>query len=477
MLRYSLGDINNRTSVTAMAYSAGWNSTDQIAQRAIDSRLTGRFGSLDASDGGRTARYSLSFETQRIRESGTFKLNAYAIQSHLNLYSNFTYFLENQSDVDPAATKGDQFEQSERRRVSGLAASQSFNTSVLGREATNTIGLQLRHDRLDPVALYGTVARQRVATVQESRVRQTSVGVYAENALQWTPWLRSVAGLRADRFNFDVASSIAQNSGKKSATLASPKLSLVFGPWNKTEYFANYGFGFHSNDARGSTATVTAKDTSIAARPVNPLVRSKGGELGLRTEIVPGLQSSLALWRLTLASELVFVGDAGETEPSRASRRSGIEWNNHYIARPGLLFDADLAFSRARYTEPDPADPTLGNFIPGAVNRVASFGVTVTEIGPWFGQFQLRYFGKRPLVEDNRQQSKATTLAYLRTGYKINRDLKLALDVFNLFNRQASDIDYFYTSRLPGEPAAGVDDIHSHPVEPRSLRLSLIANF
>jgi len=329
------------------------------------------------------------------------------------------------------------------------------------------------------------VARQRAEVTQESRVRETSVGFYGENATQWLPWFRSVAGLRGDRFDFSVASSIAENSGRRNAGLASPKLSLIFGPWRKTEYFVNYGYGFHSNDARGTTATVTAR-TREPLVPVTPLVRSKGGELGLRTEIVPGLQSSLALWQLRLGSELIFVGDAGETEASRASRRRGIEWNNHYRATPWLLLDADFALSRARFTDSDPA----GDRIPGSIDKVASFGVTVADLGPWFGQFQLRYFGPRPLIEDDSVRSKATTLAYLRLGYKITPGVKVALDVFNLFDRKASDIDYYYVSRLRGEPGDGgsspcpgnpttqcLGDIHFHPVEPRRFRLTLTANY
>ena len=221
-----------------------------------------------------------------------------------------------------------------------------------------------------------------------------------------------------------------------------------------------------------TTETITPKE-GLSADPVTPLVRSRGAEVGLRTEVIPGLQSSLALWRLALDSELVFSGDAGDTAPNRPSKRYGIEWNNHWVARPWLLFDVDLAVSRARFTVDDP----VGNSIPGSVNTVVSLGATVTERGPWFGHFQLRYFGPRPLVEDNSRRSNGTTLAYLRAGYRINRSLDLAVDVFNLFDRQASDIDYFYASRLKGEPAAGVDDVHFHPVEPRLLRLMLTARF
>ena len=482
VLRYSVEGGGTRQSITAMGYSAGWNSTDQIPLRAVASGLIGRFGAIDPSDGGSTSRYSLSYVADHADEGGRWSVNAYAISSRLDLFSNFTYFLEHPVDLDPSQTHGDQFEQAERRKVYGLGASRTWNGTLAGRDMTNTIGLQVRHDRLDPVGLYSTVARQRVETTQQSRVRETSVAVYAENTLQWTRWLRSVVGARADRFDFDVSSSITQNSGKAHATIASPKLSLIIGPWAKTEYFVNAGYGYHSNDARGVTASVTAKpDATTGLRspvdPAVPLVRSKGAELGVRTELVPGLQSSLALWRLTLGSELVFVGDAGETEPSRASRRTGIEWNNHYRATPWLLLDLDLAMSRARFTEPD-ADPTVvGDRIPGSIDKVASFGVTVVDLGPWFGQFQLRYFGPRPLIEDNSQRSKATTLAYLRVGYKFNPKVRVALDVFNLFDRQASDIDYYYASRLKGEAAGGVNDVHFHPVEPRSLRLTMTANF
>ena len=471
VLRYSLADGDSRSSLTAMAYSASWNSTDQIPQRAVDSGMVSRFGAIDPSDGGSTARYSLSYQHKRSFDDGTLEFNAYAIGSRLDLYSNFTFNLDH-----PSPLNADQFEQAEQRKVFGLGASRSFNASRGSVDSTNTLGLQLRHDRLDPVGLYSALGRERVATTQEARVRETSVGVYGENSTQWAPWFRSVAGLRYDRYRFNLESSIAANSGSQSAGITSPKLALIFGPWRKTEAFASYGYGFHSNDARGVFASVAPDGvTPTLASPA--LVRTRGAELGLRTEVLPGLQSSLALWQLKLDSEIVFVGDAGSTEASGASQRHGIEWNNHYIAAPGLLLDADIAVSRARFTEDQGDVPNTGRSIPGSVDTVVSLGATLTEIGPWFGQFQLRYFGPRPLIEDNSQSSKATTLAYLRVGYKIDRDLRLALDVFNLFDRKASDIDYYYASRLPGEPPQGVNDIHFHPVEPRSLRLTLTANF
>ena len=463
-LRYSQGTADDGFSLTGMAYRNSWNSSDQIPLRAVESGQIGRFGTIDPTDGGDSARYSLSYAMRRRSGDGVFELDAYLLHSRLDLFSNFTYVLANPE-------QGDQFNQSERRDMAGINASQSWVSTIAGLDMRNKIGVQTRYDRLAPVGIYNTVARVRTDTVREDRVRESSVGLYLENVTQWLPALRSIAGLRYDAYRFNVASSIDGNSGKASDHIVSPKLSLILGPWDKTEYFINYGKGFHSNDARGTTQT-RLPDGS-ASMPVTPLVPTRGAELGLRTELVPGLQSSLALWRLNIDSELLFVGDAGETEPSRASRRTGIEWNNHYIAAPWLLFDLDVAASRARYTQDDPA----GNTIPGALNRVLSFGVTVSDIGRWYGGFDLRHFGPRPLIEDNSVRSASTTLAYARLGYRIGPATRLTLDVFNLFDKQASDIDYYYQSRLPGEAADGINDRHFHPVERRSLRLTLEHRF
>ncbi|WP_426086994.1 TonB-dependent receptor [Janthinobacterium sp. PSPC1-1] len=460
VLRYSQGTADNGFSVTAMAYHNSWNATDQVPLRAVESGLIGRFGSLAPSDGGDTSRTSLSCALRQRTQNRLFEFDAYLIRSQLELNSDFTYFL-----ARPAT--GDQFQQSERRTVAGVNASESWNTELAGFSLRNKLGVQARVDRLSPVGLYSTVERVRRSTLREDRVREASIGVYGENTVQWLPWLRSVAGLRYDAYRFKVDNSVQGNSGAASDHVMSPKLSLILGPWRRTEFFVNYGKGFHSNDARGTTQTRLPDGTSSA--PVTPLVPTKGMELGARTEWLPGLQSSLALWRLDLASELLFVGDVGETQASRASRRHGIEWNNHYIAAPWLLFDLDLAASRSRYTQNDAA----GNFIPGSIDKVASFGVTVTDQGPWSGAFQLRYFGPRPLIEDNSVRSASTTLAYARLAYQLNRKTRIALDVFNLLNKRASDIDYYYASRLPGEAADGVNDRHFHPVEPRSARLTL----
>ena len=471
VVRWSATAGVDKFGVTAMGYQARWTSTDQLPSRAVTAGTVGRFGSLDPTDGGKTSRYSLSFDWTRKLQDGSLQMNAYAVRSRLDLYNNFTFRLSHPSDLgDPV--NGDQFHQSERRRMLGLNAVRTWIGKLGGADMTNKVGVQVRHDSINPLSLTSTAQRDFVATIRQDDVREGSVGVFAENSVQWLPWLRSVAGLRFDRYTFAVSSDNPVNSGDVTAHITSPKLALILGPWAKTEFFVNYGQGFHSNDARGTTTRLSPQ-SGLAVDPVTPLVKSRGSEVGMRTDLVPGLHSSLALWRLKLASELVFSGDAGDTEVSRASARQGIEWNNHWIVKPWLLLDLDLSASRARFSQDDPA----GNYIPGSIDRVAAFGVTVPDYQGWFGALQWRYFGPRPLIEDNSQRSASTILANFRIGRQIDPTWRLGLDVFNLFNRKGSDIDYFYTSRLAGEPAAGVDDRHFHPVEPRILRVTVVAKF
>jgi outer membrane receptor protein involved in Fe transport len=189
---------------------------------------------------------------------------------------------------------------------------------------------------------------------------------------------------------------------------------------------------------------------------------------------IPRVQATVALWTLGLESELVFVGDAGTTDASRPSRRTGVELAVYARPTSWLALDADLSFSRARFTDDDPAGP----LIPGAVERVASAGVTIDSPETrFFGSARLRSFGSRALVEDGSVRSAPTRLVNLQAGWKVTRGTRLVLDVFNVFNTTASDIDYFYVSRLRGEPAEGIADVHTHPALPRAVRVGVAFEF
>ena len=461
VVRYSQGTALEGFSITGMAYNNRWTSTDQVAQRAIDQGIIGRFGTLDPTDGGRSSRYSLSSRFSTLNDWGVTKVEAYAIRYTMTLFNNFTYFLNNEVD-------GDQFSQTDSRTILGFHGNHTFKGRLGPFDCETRVGVQGRYDDID-VGLHNTVRRQLLNTVRADDVQEGSIALYVQNTTRWTDWVRTVAGGRGDWYRAKIASDNPLNSGNASDFIASPKFSLIFGPFQQTEFFVNAGYGFHSNDVRGVTITVDPA-TGLPADKVPFLVRSKGAEVGMTTKVVPGLESSLALFVLDYASELLFVGDAGTTEASRPSRRVGVEWTNHYQAPALARLRSRHRVTRARFTDFDPA----GDHIPGSPNMVVSAGVVVGKATGWFGAAKLRYFGPRPLIEDNSVRSSPTTLVNARAGYRFENGMRLQLDAYNLFNVKANQIEYYYESRLANEPAGvATFDRHLHPVEPLALRLTL----
>ncbi len=469
LLTLSGGDLAQGWSTSLMGYSAHWDSTDQIPQRLIDDgtfqgRSFGRFDAVDLTDGGETGRYSLSGEWHRKGADSATRAIAYAIDYRLKLFSDFTYSLDR-------PTTGDQFSQQEHRQIYGLSVNHASDLKLCNLPVRTEIGLQVRHDRIH-VSLYDTEARRIIGTTRDDQVQETLAGFYGQATLQVAPWLRGIAGIRSDVAQFGVDSRVDErNFGSASAHLYSPKLSLIAGPWDRTEFFFNAGRGFHSNDARGTTAHVDPK-TGDAVDPIPGLVASRGYEVGARSEWIPGLQTSMALWRLDFDSELVYVGDDGTTEPNRPSTRRGIELNNHYVPARWVLIDADIAFTRARFSTYDP----VGDHIPNSVDQVVSLGFTLRELGAWTAALQWRYLGPGALIEDNSVRSRSSLTTNLRIGRKMGSRAELTLDVFNLLDRKVDDIEYYYESRLPSE-ADPVNDLHVHPGEPRTLRLTFRTRF
>jgi outer membrane receptor protein involved in Fe transport len=335
-----------------------------------------------------------------------------------------------------------------------------------------TLGLQTRADLIDELELHRTVARTRVGTVRADRVRQTGTGLFAQAESRWAPRLRTVLGVRADGYTFTVRSDRAENSGRRRAAIVSPKASLAVTLSPGAELYASGGYGFHSNDARGTTITTDPASGDAVSR-VHPLVRSRGAELGMRATPVRGLRSTLTAWMLNLDSELVFTGDGGTTEPSAASRRAGLTIANFYRPWSSLALDADVSFARARFH-----DMSAGvTHVPGALERVVAAGMAWTPPTGAFGALRLRHFGAYPLVEDNALRARASTLLNADAGWRLPRGARVQANVLNLLDARADDIQYFYASRLSGESAEGVGDVHFHPAEPRQLRVSLGLTF
>lgn len=452
-------------TITLMGYDNTWNSADQIPSRAVEQGFISELGSLDETVGGESSRYSLSANLA----SGNWRASAYIIDYDLNLWSNFTYFLEDE-------TNGDQFEQVDDRQIYGGQLEYALASQLQDRPMTNRFGVQARIDDIEEVGLYQTQERRRLGVTRSDDIEQSSFSVFWENRIEWNHHLRTVIGARYDSLDFKVSDRVgvnrfgvdlSSNGGKADDDLLSIKGSLIYAFNDAWEVYLAAGQGFHSNDARGTTIAVdpTSGDN---AETVDPLVRSDGLEVGVRGFIGNKLNMSAALWSLDLESELLFVGDAGNTEASQPSKRQGFEFVAYYHFTDQISADLEYAYADAEFRDV----PTDEHEIPGAVRDVVQAGLNLDMGDSWFGSLRYRYFGKRPLVEDGSVESDGTGTLSIRLGYQRPR-FRASLDVLNITDSNDHDIDYFYESRLPADPSGEAsEDIHFHPIEPRSVRLS-----
>ncbi len=506
VVRYSQGTDVNGFSVTGMAYGNHWNSTDQIPERAVP--YIGLFGYIDPYDGGNTERFSLSGQWAKTDGANAWHVNAFAVRSALNLWNDFTYFLQ-----DPIL--GDQFHQHETRTFGGVYASYTLTNNIAGVPTEYEIGVQTRFDAIN-LLLSNTYERAYLSTIRQDYVQEGSIGVYAQQTAHWSDWCKTVIGIRGDFFaasDNQVAPAYTQalNSGKPTAFVPGPKASMIFGPFEKTEFYLDVGQGFHSNDVRGVTIEVEPADPTFRLNPGTFLVPTQGAEIGVRTKAIENLNSAVAIFGLDAASENIFAGDAGDTQPTLLpTRRIGIEWTNDYHPVSWFDLDVDVAGTRARFLGYDYAQQATyvslwgypqasignepGNYVPGAATVVGSIKATIGEKTGWFGGLEYRYFGPRPLTEDNAFRSPATGLLNARVGYRFDNGWTLQLDGLNITDSKSDQITYAYGSLLktdtlywqcnaPGStvPVAvcqnGVMDRVFKPVEPLQLRLSLVGKF
>lgn len=486
---YSRGDGGNGFSVTARGYHGDWHSSDQIPVSAVS--LVGLFGALNPTDGGHSQRYSLQSGWNRQGAASTTSVVAYGFYYDLDLFSDFTYFL-----TDP--DRGDQFEQRDRRWVAGIDVRHTVFGQWWGRKVENAFGVQLREDWILN-GLYQSEDRRRVAKTdlaagtilpamtQADRFTDTQAGFYVENRIRWADKFRSETAVRGDVQYFNVTSLVtAANTGSALKVLPSPKLSLTFGPWFKTEFYTQAGFSFHSNDGRGATQTVEPvsaanpySGTPVARIPA--LIPTKGGELGVRSSAVAHLQSTLSLWYLYSSSELQQDGDTGGTVASKQpSDRYGVEWATYYTPVEHVAFDFDLANSKALFTAIDGEDGAPGSpggrRVPEAVGLVISSGATVHEYRGLSTSLRLRYFGPRDLTSDEVYRSRPTALLNAGIHYQMSERWRASGEFLNLLDRRDHDIDYAYVSRVTPVSAAVFSGVF-HPVEPFQVRFSLGRTF
>ena len=463
-----------------MAYDNSWNSADQIPEQAVRDGFIDELGSIDDTVGGESSRYSINVDWRQ----GGLHASAYLINYDLNLWSNFTYFLEDD-------TNGDQFEQVDDRNIYGGQLSYLLDGDLADSRMSNRFGMDFRVDDIDEVGLYQTSARERscvglgpgsCGVTRSDEIKQASIGIYLENRIEWSDRLRIVFGARYDYFDFDVKDKagtnlngvdLSVNSGDTDDDIISLKGSVILALSDGLETYVSAGQGFHSNDARGTVINVDPADGS-AVDTVDPLVHSFGYELGVRVFYEDRINASLALWALELDSELLFVGDAGNTEASGKSERLGIEATIYYRIDDHWSLDLEYAYTDAEFSD----EPSDANNIPGAIEHVLQTGVSLDFKSGWFGSLRLRYFGERPLVEDGSVESDDSTVWNLRAGYRLE-DWIVRADVLNLTDSDAHDIDYVYESQYQPTADGGISDegIHYHVIEPRTVRLTVERNF
>ncbi|MBL8797177.1 MAG: TonB-dependent receptor plug domain-containing protein [Planctomycetia bacterium] len=463
IFRYTIADEDDRLSLTAMLYN-GQTTVDTVIPLRLTERGVDRFTNLSPTDFCVINRFTLNGQWQRRWENDALtQANVYGYRYTFDLFENTTGFVD-----DPI--NGDQAQQLDRRWVTGANLAHSWNSWLGGEASRHTVGVQVRHDIMPTNQQNHTVNRVFLSADSDADLTETDTGLYFQNESQWTDKVRTVLGLRGDIYNVDVTNHVVPaNSGSKTSAIFLPKGALILGPWVDTEFYLNGGYSFRSSNALGAVATVDADGNPAAPTPL--LVQGRGAEVGVRSQAIPNLTTSFALWQLHLQSDTEFDIASNSTEPLRASERYGIESSNTYQLGEWFSLNADYSWSHGRLLGVDPEVP--GNFIPGAVTTLFSGGPSVRLPNGLFANLRYRYFGPRYLTEDGSVSSNATSRFDLSAGLD-RPNYTLNLQILNVFNNKGHDLDNFETSFWPmfgdTEPA---DGIVFNPIQPFAARFSV----
>lgn len=469
VLRYSVGDNIDGFTVTAMHYHGEWNSTTDQPERAIEEGLISRYGSLDPTDGGMAQRSSLTAQLFKPIAGGELHASAYVFGNHLTLWNNFTHFL-----IDPV--HGDQEEQHEDRTAIGGNIDYKHAAPLFGLQNEVTVGIAARSDFND-VGRFPTEDRMAIPATEDplgfseaDTVRLSSFSICAQTTTHWMDSLRSVVGYRYDT---QYGSDKGTNSGTAGDHLLAPKGSLIFRPVEMTELYLSAGRGFHSDDLRGVTA---AQNAHVVGAPL--IARQSGEEIGLRQQFTHAFTMTAAFYKLSAQSETTYDPDAGVDSAGPGSRRRGYEINLTYQALHWLEFYGSYSGNRARYVTPyNDGTGHVGEYLPNAPFATGSFNVYVKNLGPWSGSLGYRYLSSYPLSSDNSVQGHGYGIWSGDVHYVIGKGWSVGLGIYNLLNKTADAAEFWYIDRLPSEPAAGIADVHIHPIEGTSGRLTIAKTF
>jgi len=442
-------------SLWASHYQADWHGSGEIPARAVRAGLISRFGAIDPNEGGTTQRTNVNLDWRwRPTENQLITVHAYGTYYVLDLFNDFTFFLNDQQN-------GDGINQRDRRYMAGLDALYQHQSKPFDISLTSSAGFQYRIDT-PRVVLATSVQRHQLARAEDVSIVEQSYSPFVKFDIVPLSWLRLVTGARGDIFSYDVNSRVNTTgndlNGRVTKARPNVKANLVLGPWYQTELFANFGTGFHSNDAR----------SVVADRTETALPTARGYEFGVRSKVIPRTEVSLTYWVLDLASELVFVGDEGTTEARGPSHREGIEFATRVKILEWLTFSGDVTASRAEFD--------TGAAVPLAPRLTARADLTARL--PWglASSFGMRYLGDRYADEERHQTARGYLLFDVTARYRY-KWLEAFLSIENLTNAEYREAQFFFTSRLAGEPATGVPDIHYTPGNPRSVLGGLAVRF
>jgi outer membrane receptor for Fe3+-dicitrate len=427
---------NSNLNFLGTFFKTAWDASGEIPSRQVRNGEIGRFGSNDPSEGGKSERQNLSFIYNYTDANQTFTAQTWASWYKLQLWSNFSLFLNN-------PVNGDGIEQNDKRFLAGNNIAYRRSYSLGGLPTETLLGFQSRFDHIR-VGLFNEEDRQRLSTTNDNGIQQTNLSWFAHQEVRLTEWFRAQLGARLDNFWFNVKQdgpATQPISGAASKSMINPKLNLIFTPFTdndvarQTNLFVNMGGGFHSNDSR-----VVVQD------PAKALARYWSGELGVRTKLLNKVDFSASFWNSYLSSELVFVGDEGTFEPSGASRRHGIESEVRYDILPWLSFDSDISYTWAKFVN--------GEKVPLAPRFLAYSGLTARHESGLQARLQMRYIGRRYGIEDGSVLTPTATVFDLFLKY-IWKRYEFFIQVQNLANTKWRSAEHVFESRTPNELAAG----------------------
>jgi outer membrane receptor protein involved in Fe transport len=453
LIKYSVPLGMGEFQVSLNTFNASWAPTEQIPERAEGTALCeDAYCSLDDTLRGTTERQILTLNY----EDDDWKITGWGQHYDWELLSNFTYFLDDPVD-------GDQLRQYEELWGWGGRIERRFGLS----EAVELrVGTELREDSLGPVGLDHTIdgAFDYVTTAFD--VKETSAGLYTEATLRPIDRVMIIGGVRGDWYRFrttDLGGALGWSGLVKDHSFA-PKIGANFEVTDGFALYANYGEGFHSNDARGVTNPTD---------PAPGIVEGKMKELGFRFER-GGLIFTGVYWWSSIESELIYVGDSGAVEPSDPAKRHGYELTAFWKPNDWLAFDGVWSASSSHYV----GLPEGEDYVPGALESAGELGVSA--IFPEFNAAaRLRYLGPHPLIEDNSVRGEETVLLNLRAAWSPSflDGFEFYGELLNALDSKAHDIDYYYETRFPGEPPEGVLGRVSRIVEPRQVRFGVRKTF